>query len=86
MKLSTHFVSPTCCAALSIGGDAPETWLVLARALQAQSRFDEAEDAYRQALLRRPGYGDALRDLSQLVWMRDADLETGKAIWSSGHG
>ncbi|MDQ1192488.1 tetratricopeptide (TPR) repeat protein [Brevundimonas vesicularis] len=65
-----------CRAAMSIGGDAPETWLVLARALQAQSRFDEAEDAYRNALLRRPGYGDALRDLSQLVWMRDADLET----------
>ena len=64
-----------CRAAMSIGGDAPETWLVLARALQAQSRFDEAEDAYRQALLRRPGYGDALRDLSQLIWMRDADLE-----------
>ncbi|QIF81505.1 putative 2OG-Fe(II) oxygenase [Brevundimonas sp. 'scallop'] len=65
-----------CRAAMSIAGDAPETWLVLARALQAQSRFDEADDAYRQALLRRPGYGDALRDLSQLIWMRDADLET----------
>jgi len=65
-----------CRAAMSIGGDAPETWLVLARALQAQSQFAEAEDAYRQALLRRPGYGDALRDLSQLIWMRDADLET----------
>ncbi|WP_295242783.1 putative 2OG-Fe(II) oxygenase [uncultured Brevundimonas sp.] len=64
-----------CRAAMSIGGDAPETWLVLARALQAQSRFEEAEDAYRQTLLRRPGYGDALRDLSQLIWMRDADLE-----------
>lgn len=64
-----------CRAAMSIGGDAPETWLVLARALQAQSRFDEAEDAYRQALLRRPDYGDVLRDLSQLIWMRDADLE-----------
>ena len=64
-----------CRAAMSIGGDAPETWLVLARALQAQSRFEEAEDAYRQALLRRRGYGDALRDLSQLIWMRDADLE-----------
>ncbi|MEJ8405364.1 putative 2OG-Fe(II) oxygenase [Brevundimonas vesicularis] len=64
-----------CRAAMSIGGDAPETWLVLARAWQAQSRFEEAEHAYRQALLRRPGYGDALRDLSQLIWMRDADLE-----------
>ena len=65
----------TCRGAMAIGGDAPETWLVLARALQAQSRFDEAEDAYRQALARRLGYGDALRDMSQLIWMRDADLE-----------
>lgn len=64
-----------CRGAMAIGGDAPETWLVLARAMQAQSRFDEAEDAYRQALARRPGYGDALRDLSQLIWMRDVDLE-----------
>jgi tetratricopeptide (TPR) repeat protein len=64
-----------CRDAMAIGGDAPETWLVLARAMQAQSRFDGAEDAYRQALARRPGYGDALRDLSQLIWMRDADLE-----------
>lgn len=64
-----------CRGAMAIGGDAPESWLVLARALQAQSRFDEAEDAYRQALARLPGYGEVLRDLSQLIWMRDADLE-----------
>ena len=64
-----------CRSAMAIGGDAPETWLVLARAMQVQSRFDEAEDAYRQALARRPGYGEGLRDLSQLLWMRDADLE-----------
>jgi tetratricopeptide (TPR) repeat protein len=64
-----------CRDAMAIGGDAPETWLVLARALQMQSRFKEAEDGYRQALKRRPGYGDALRDLSQLIWMRDADLD-----------
>lgn len=64
-----------CRDAMAIGGDAPETWLVLARALQMQSRFREAEDGYRQALMRRPGYGDALRDLSQLIWMRDADLD-----------
>lgn len=62
-----------CREAMAIGGDAPETWLVLARALQAQGRFDSAEDAYRQALARRPGYGDALDDLSQLIWMRTAD-------------
>ncbi|PZU77314.1 MAG: hypothetical protein DI531_00555 [Brevundimonas sp.] len=64
-----------CREAMAIGGDAPETWLVLARALQAQGRFDAAEDAYRQTLARRPGYGDALDDLSQLIWMRTADAE-----------
>ncbi|NBB65179.1 tetratricopeptide repeat protein [Pseudomonas sp. ODNR1LW] len=61
--------------ALAIGGDAPETWLVLARALQSQNRFDEADTAYRAALQRRPGYADALRDLSQLIWMRTADAD-----------
>lgn len=68
-----------CRGAFAIGGDAPETWLVLARALQTQNRFDEAEDAYRQAVARRPTYADALRDLSQLIWMRHADLEAALA-------
>ena len=63
-----------CREAMALGGDAPETWLVLARALQSQNRFEPAEGAYRQALARRPGYGEVLRDLSQLIWMRDADL------------
>ena len=63
-----------CREAMGLGGDAPETWLVLARALQSQNRFEAAEDAYRRALSRRPGYGEVLRDLSQLIWMRDADL------------
>jgi Flp pilus assembly protein TadD len=61
-------------AAFGMGGDAPETWMVLGRALQGQDRFDEAEAAYRQALKHRPGYPDALKELSQLIWMRTADL------------
>lgn len=69
-----------CREAMALGGDAPETWLVLARALQAQNRFDEAEQAYRQALARRPAYVDALRDLSQLIWMRDADVSAATAV------
>lgn len=59
--------------AFAKGGDAPETWLVLARALQALDRHDEAEAAWRAALARRPGYVDAVRDLAQLIWMRTAD-------------
>lgn len=61
--------------AFAKGGDAPETWLVLARALLAQDRFDEADAAYRAALLRRPVYADAVRDLAQLIWMRTGDSE-----------
>jgi len=61
--------------ALAKGGQAPETWLVLARALSAQMRFDEAEVAFRNALARRPNYDDALQDLCQLIWMRTGDRE-----------
>ena len=57
------------------GGDAPETWLVLARALLAQNRFDDADAAYRQAIARRPSYAEAVRDLAQLIWMRTGDAE-----------
>lgn len=60
--------------AFALGGDAPETWLVLARALMGQDRHDEADAAFRQVLARRPGDVDAITDLSQLIWMRTADL------------
>lgn len=59
--------------ALAKGGDAPETWLVLGRALTALSRLPEAQGALAQALARRPAYGDALRDLAQLIWMQTGD-------------
>src|SRR5690606_18159618 len=38
------------------------------------NRFDEAETAFGEAVHRRPGYVDALRDLAQLIWMRTGDL------------
>jgi len=60
---------------LAQGGNAPETWLVLARALQSQNRLDAAEAGFGEALRRRPGYLPVLRDLSQLVWMRTGDLD-----------
>jgi tetratricopeptide (TPR) repeat protein len=59
--------------ALGKGGRAPETWLVLARALQGQIRLNEAEAAFRQALGVNPAFADAHRDLAQLIWMRDGD-------------
>lgn len=61
--------------ALAKGGDAPETWLVLARALQGQGRLDEAEAAFGEAIRRRPDNLVALRDLAQLVWMRAGDVD-----------
>ncbi len=60
--------------AFAKGLDAPETWIVLARALQGQNRLAEAESAYRETLRRRPNDADAHRGLAQLIWMRDADL------------
>lgn len=59
--------------ALAKGGDAPETWLVLARALVSLSRLEEAEGALAEALSRRPDYAEALRDRVQLAWMREGD-------------
>lgn len=59
--------------ALAKGGDAPETWLVLARALVSLSRLEEARQALSETLSRRPDYADALRDQVQLSWMQDGD-------------
>jgi tetratricopeptide (TPR) repeat protein len=67
--------------ALEAGLDAPETWLVLARALAAEAgaeaaaeqAADEAEQAFAQVLRRRPADTQAHRDLAQLRWMRSAD-------------
>lgn len=61
--------------ALAKGGQAPETWLVLGRALMGQGRLKEAEEAFRSALRLRADFLPALRDLAQLIWMRDGDVE-----------
>jgi tetratricopeptide (TPR) repeat protein len=66
-------VEPIVREAQRMGLDAPETWLVLARALQATGQLDEAEDAYMQSLRRRSG-ADAHRELVQLRWMRGAKI------------
>jgi len=59
--------------AIALGIKAPETQLVLARALQTQRRLDEAQRAYEEAIALRPAYVDAQRDLAQLIWMRTGD-------------
>ncbi|WP_269713682.1 putative 2OG-Fe(II) oxygenase [Caulobacter sp. NIBR2454] len=60
--------------ALAKGGASPETWLVLARALQGQDRFEEAEAAFAEVAARRPNYGVAQREWAQLIWMRTEDV------------
>ena len=60
--------------ARALGLDAPETWLVRARALAGLERWDESEAAYREAIRRRPLYAAAHRGLAQQVWMRTGDL------------
>jgi tetratricopeptide (TPR) repeat protein len=56
------------------GLNAPETWLIHARALQGLGELEAAERSYRQAVALRPAYADAHLDLAQLIWMRSGDL------------
>lgn len=53
--------------------DAPETWLVYARALRSLHEFDAADDAFRRVLRVRPIHTDAAIELSRLIWMRSGD-------------
>ena len=60
--------------AFAKGLDAPETWLVRGRSLQGLDKFEEAEEAFRQAIKRRPAYAPAHVELAQLIWMRTEDF------------
>jgi len=61
--------------AFAKGLDAPETWMVLAHAMEGLGRLDEAAEAYGEAIRRRPTFADAHGDLAQLVWMRTEDVD-----------
>jgi tetratricopeptide (TPR) repeat protein len=61
--------------AIALGINAPETRLVLARALQSLRRLDDAESMFKKAIALRPAYADAHRDLAQLTWMRTGRTE-----------
>ncbi|MXP26688.1 hypothetical protein GRI39_11635 [Altererythrobacter indicus] len=60
--------------AVTKGGKAPESLLVLGRAQQGNARFDAAERSFEQAITARPDYFDAHHDLAQLRWMRTNDV------------
>jgi len=61
--------------AFAKGLDGLETWLVHARALVGQSRYPEAEAAYREAIRRRPNHVNAQGELAQVVWMQTEDVD-----------
>ena len=61
-------------------GGAPQTWLVYARALLGDQKFDAADQAFREALARAPTYLEAHRELAQLVWMRTEDPRAATAV------
>lgn len=67
--------------AIAKGMDGPEPWLFLGRLMNLQSRFDEAEAAYREAVARDPLVEEGRRELAQLVWMRTADLAKARAVF-----
>ena len=60
--------------AMALGGDAPETWIVLARSLQALQHYDQAVDAFRQVLKRRSDYVEAVTELAQAIWLMGGDV------------
>jgi tetratricopeptide (TPR) repeat protein len=65
--------------ALKQGLDAPESWLVYARALVGIQDYENGEDAYRTVLKKNLVNADAHRELAQLVWMRTADSKAALA-------
>jgi len=55
------------------GLDAPESWLVLARALLSQGKSEEALGAYEKVVGKNPAILDAQLELAQLIWMTTGD-------------
>jgi tetratricopeptide (TPR) repeat protein len=66
--------------AFAKGGQAPQTWLVYARALLGLGRLDEADRAFREAIARQPAYLEAHKELAQLIWMRTEDQRAATAL------
>jgi tetratricopeptide (TPR) repeat protein len=69
-----------CLGAIAQGMDRVEPWMFLGRLRNMQSRFEPAEQAYREAVARDPLSVDAQRELAQLIWMRTADVARARAL------
>lgn len=63
------------------GLDAPELWLVWARAVTAQGRLTEGEALYDEAIERRPTFDKAVAELAHTVWMRSGDRDATMAVF-----
>jgi tetratricopeptide (TPR) repeat protein len=61
--------------AIDKGGQAAETWSVLARQLMHLQKWEPAIAAFREAVRRNPGLVEVQRELAQLIWMRTGDRE-----------
>ena len=59
--------------AFAKGLNAPESWLVLARALVAQGKIDEARAAFDKTISLSPEMIVAHYERAQLIWMSTAD-------------
>jgi predicted Zn-dependent protease len=60
--------------AFACGLNAPETWLVSARAAE-QRRSGRRRSRIQQAIKRRPDFAEAHRDCAQYLWMKTGDAD-----------
>jgi uncharacterized protein (TIGR02466 family) len=69
-----------CRRAIATGMDGVEPWVFLGRLMTLQSRFQEAEDAFREAVTRDATSEEGQRELAQLIWMRTGDVAKARAF------
>jgi tetratricopeptide (TPR) repeat protein len=69
--------------AIEIGLKSSDTILVKARALQSIGDFNKSEECYRSIIKENANHLAALRELSQLIWMRDQDQDGALSIFPS---
>lgn len=60
--------------AIEAGLNAPEAFLVLARAYASDGNAEASQRAFQEALARRPTDAVAHKELAQVIWMTTADL------------
>jgi tetratricopeptide (TPR) repeat protein len=61
------------------GLNAPQSWLIFARALMTQGKTGEAQAAYAKTIELNPGLLDAQQEMAQLIWMLTGDAHAALA-------